>query len=237
MRLDKFLSDMGIFSRSESRKAVRAGRVLLNGQPAGSSDVSVDPEKDKVQVDGREVSYLRRLYILLNKPEGYVSATEDAREVTVLELIPEEYRHRLFPCGRLDKYTVGLMLLTDDGPLSHRLLSPKCHVCKEYAFRLEKDLSEEEKLLIEKGIRISGGYKTKPSRIQMSSAREGTIRIEEGKYHQVRLMFEAVKNKVVFLERISFGPLTLEDSGLQRGEWRFLNEQEILLLQEDNNEE
>ena len=232
MRLDKFLSVTGTLSRSESKKAVRKGRVFLNGICVKASDVEVDPEADKVSVDGKTVEYRRFTYIMLNKPEGYVSATDDTRDKTVLELLPDELRKfNLFPCGRLDKYTLGLMLITDDGELSHKLLAPKSHVEKSYRFSCEHGVSEEDRLRLEEGVHIEGGYLTKPSRVVLDGegASSGVITIREGKYHQIKQMLEATKNKITYLERISFGPLTLDES-LSRGEWRFLTEGEIKAL-------
>ena len=231
MRLDKFLSVTGTLSRSESKKAIRAGRVSVDGVAAKSGELQLDPEKARVRFDGREIVYRRFTYIMLNKPEGYVSATDDPRDKTVLELLPDELRKfNLFPCGRLDKYTLGLMLITDDGELSHRLLAPKSHVSKDYRFRSEKPVSEADRLALEAGVHIEGGYLTKPARVALDEGAEsGIITICEGKYHQIKQMLEAVSNKITYLERVSFGPLVLDES-LARGEWRFLTEEEIAEL-------
>ena len=231
MRLDKFLSVTGTLSRSESKKAIRAGRVSVDGVAAKSGELQLDPEKARVRFDGREIVYRRFTYIMLNKPEGYVSATDDPRDKTVLELLPDELRKfNLFPCGRLDKYTLGLMLITDDGELSHRLLAPKSHVSKDYRFRSEKPVSEADRLALEAGVHIEGGYLTKPARVALDEGAEsGIITICEGKYHQIKQMLEAVSNKITYLERVSFGPLKL-DERLARGEWRFLTEEEIAEL-------
>ena len=229
MRLDKFLSVTGTLSRSEAKKAVRKGRIFVNGASVRASDVEVDPDTDKVVFDGKVIEYRRFTYIMLNKPEGYVSATDDARERTVLDLLPDELRKfNLFPCGRLDKYTLGLMLITDDGELSHKLLAPKSHVEKSYRFKSEAGVSEEDRKRLETGVYIDGGYLTKPARLTLDSegASSGVITIREGKYHQIKRMFEATSNKITYLERISFGPLTLDES-LSRGEWRFLTPEEI----------
>ena len=231
MRLDKFLTVTGTASRSEAAKAVRIGRVLVDGVPAGSPSCAVDPEKNKVEYFGELVEYRKFTYIMLNKPEGYVSATEDGRDKTVLELLPEKLRKfNLFPCGRLDKYTVGLMLLTDNGPLGHRLLAPKSHVSKTYYFEVEKPISAEDVRALENGVHIAGGYLTKPSKVMLLSDLSGNITITEGTYHQIKQMLEAVDNKITELERITFGPLTL-DGSLARGEWRFLTQEEIDMLE------
>ena len=227
MRLDKLLSECGIASRKESAKATKAGQILVNGAPATKADMQVDPTTDSVTFCGREVVWRKFVYVMLNKPDGYVSATEDARgEQVVTSLLPEEYQKMgLFPCGRLDKHTLGLMLLTNDGQLSHRLLSPKRHVSKTYAFRVKFPLSEADVSVLESGVDI-GGYLTKPCHVELTGEREWRITIIEGKYHQIKLMMEAVHNQITYLERITFGPLSL-DAALARGEWRELTAEEI----------
>ena len=230
MRLDKMLSECGIASRRESAKAIKAGQVTVNGIPAKKAEQQIDPNTDQVFFCGRAIRYRRFVYVMLNKPDGYVSATEDGRDPTVLELLPEEYQKMgLFPCGRLDKHTLGLMLLTNDGVLSHRLLAPKSHVTKSYAFRVKFPLSNADVSLLEAGVDI-GGYFTKPCRVALLNEREGIISITEGKYHQIKLMMEAVHNQITDLERKSFGPLTL-DPTLRRGEWRELSDTEIQAIQ------
>lgn len=231
MRLDKFLTVTGTATRSEASKAVRMGRVLVDGVPAKSPSHAVDPERNRVKYFGEPVEYRRYTYIMLNKPEGYVSATEDGRDKTVLDLLPEKLqKFNLFPCGRLDKYTVGLMLLTDNGPLGHRLLAPKSHVSKTYYFEAERSISVEDVKALEEGVHIAGGYLTKPSRVTMLSENTGRITITEGKYHQIKQMLEAVDNRITLLERATFGPLVLDET-LARGEWRFLTPEEIDALE------
>ena len=231
MRLDKLLSECGIASRKESAKAVRAGLVLVNSVPAKRADMQVDPEKDIVLYDSRRVVWREFVYLMLNKPDGYVSATEDTKDPVVTELLPEEYRKMgLFPCGRLDKHTLGLMLLTNDGQLSHRLLSPRRHVTKSYAFRVKFPISQADVVQLQEGVDI-GGYFTKPCIVEMIGEREGIISITEGKYHQIKLMMEAVHNQITYLERRSFGPLTL-DPHLCRGDWRELSPEEIEALRQ-----
>lgn len=228
MRLDRFLSECGIFTRSESKQAIRAGRVQIDGCRVSAGDDKVEPEKQTVTVDGREIVYRKYRYIMMNKPEGVVSATEDG-DRTVLDLLPDEYRRfSLFPCGRLDKNTVGLILLTNDGPLSHLLLSPKHHVEKEYRFSCKFPLSDDDLRTLEAGVDI-GGYRTAPCRVTRTGEREGVIILHEGKYHQIKLMAEAVHNQIVFLERISFGGIPL-DPALPRGGWRELGAAEIAVL-------
>ena len=231
MRLDKFLSVTGKATRSESKSAVRQGRVQINGTPVRVSDVKLDPERDTVVYCGKSVCYREHIYIMLNKPEGYVSATEDKNAPVVTDLLLPADGARVHPCGRLDKYTLGMMILTDDGEMSHRLLAPARHVPKSYRYRCESPLSEcNEKRLCE-GVHIDGGYLTKPCEINAEGEFEGVITIHEGKYHQIKQMFGAVGNKITYLERISFGPLPLDPS-LGRGEWRYLTEAEIALLAE-----
>ena len=228
MRIDKFLSNMGIASRTESSKAARQGMILVNGAAVKKADVHIDPEKDVIVYCGRKIEYRKYTYILMNKPDGVVSATEDGKDKTVIDLLPEELQKlNLFPCGRLDKYTLGLMLITDDGELSHRLLAPKSHVDKSYRFGSERGVSEDERVALESGVHIDGGYLTKPSVVVLDgeNASSGVITLREGKYHQIKQMFEATSNKITYLERITFGPLTL-DTSLERGEWRFLTKEE-----------
>ena len=230
MRLDKLLSECGLASRSESGKAARAGKITVNGVPVRKADVKVDPEADQVVYCGIPVIYRKFVYLMLNKPDGYISATEDGRgDPVVTDLFPSEYRKMgIFPCGRLDKHTLGLMLLTNDGALSHRLLAPKSHVTKSYGFRVKFPLSDVDVSILENGVDI-GGYLTKPCKVRLKGEKEGVISITEGKYHQIKLMMEAVHNQITYLERLTFGALTLDPS-LSRGEWRELTDEEVLSL-------
>lgn len=232
MRLDKFIVSTGKLSRSESGCAARAGRILVNGVAVKKADTAVDPETDVIVLDGEALTYRRYTYILLNKPDGYVSATEDGRDPTVLTLLPDELqRIGLFPCGRLDKHTLGLMLLTNDGPLSHRLLSPRHHVSKKYFYTSKFPLTSEEIATLQDGVTLEDGYVTLPAVIEQAEGEaEGYITLTEGKYHQIKRMFEAVHNKIVTLERVTFSFLTLD--GLpERGRWRYLTDEEIARLQ------
>ena len=227
MRLDKFLSVTATATRSEAGKAARAGQITVNGVPVKKADVQIDPDKDKVTYCGTPVAYKQYHYVLLNKPDGYVSATEDGRDPTVLELLPPQYTaFGLFPCGRLDKHTLGLMMLTDDGETAHRLLSPRRHVSKRYAFRCKFPLTKEECERFREGLVLEDGYETKPADIELNEdMRSGVITLVEGKYHQIKRMLEALHNQITYLERISFGPLTLP-ADLARGEWRELTPEE-----------
>ena len=236
VRLDKFLSVTATATRSEAGKAARRGAITVNGIPVRRADVAIDPEKDRVVYCGVPVCYKPYRYVLLNKPDGYVSATEDGRDPTVLELLPTVYTTLgLFPCGRLDKHTLGLMLLTNDGELSHRLLSPRRHVAKRYRFRCKFPLTEEECARFRDGLVLEDGYETKPADIELDEGgRSGVITLVEGKYHQIKRMLEALHNQITYLERISFGPLTLPDD-LERGAWRELTpEEEAALLAAGN---
>ena len=227
MRLDKFLSVTATATRSEAGKAARAGQITVNGVPVKKADVQIDPDKDRVTYCGTTVAYKQYHYVLLNKPDGYVSATEDGRDPTVLELLPPQYTaFGLFPCGRLDKHTLGLMMLTDDGETAHRLLSPRRHVSKRYAFRCKFPLTKEECERFREGLVLEDGYETKPADIELNEdMRSGVITLVEGKYHQIKRMLEALHNQITYLERISFGPLTLP-ADLARGEWRELSPEE-----------
>ena len=228
MRLDKYLSLAGVATRSETARAVRAGEVFLNGTLVKRADTALDPDTAAVVFRGQPVVYRTHTYIMMHKPDGVVSATQDGRDETVLDLLPDEWRRirpPLFPCGRLDKHTTGLMLLTNNGELSHKLLSPARHVDKTYAFTVKFPLSVEDKDALEAGVDI-GGYVTKPCRVELSGEREGVISITEGKYHQIKLMMEARHNQITSLRRETFGPLVLDPS-LAPGEWRLLTDEEI----------
>ncbi len=235
MRLDKFLVATGICSRSVAKKQVRAGAVTVNGQAPLSSDISIDPDTDEIRYCGKPVVYRKYTYIMLNKPEGVVSATEDGKDKTVLDLLPADVRTRgMFPCGRLDKNTLGLVLLTDNGELAHRLLAPKSHVAKIYRFKSKFPVSTTDAKRFENGLVLEDGYQTKPAKIELEGDGDGgLITLVEGKYHQIKRMLEAIDNKIIYLERISFGTLTL-DGGLERGQWRYLTEEEINSLENHN---
>ncbi len=233
MRLDKLLSLTGTATRKEAARAARAGRIEVNGRAERDASVKVDPAADRVFFDGIEVVYSREhTYIMLNKPEGYISATEDGRDPVVLELLPEQLRRiGLFPCGRLDKNTTGLLLLTNDGALSHRLLDPRRHVDKKYRFKCRNPVSRSEREELESGLCLADGYMTRPAVLELDKNRtSGIITLREGKYHQIKRMFGAAgDNRIIELERISFGPLIL-DTSLERGEWRYLREEERAAL-------
>ena len=221
MRLDKYLSAAGECSRRDCAREVRAGLILIDGIPARRSDDEVKPGISRVTRRGAEIEWREHVYIMLNKPEGYVSATEDRRDgcPVVTELCEERDRARVFPCGRLDKNTLGLMILTNDGEGAHRVLSPKHHVPKLYRFKTKFPLTDNDVKKLEGGTDI-GGYVTKPCKITLDDD-GGVIELTEGKYHQIKRMAESVGNKITYLERISFGGVML-DKNLGRGEWRYL---------------
>ena len=230
MRLDKFIVEAGLATRTEVSKYAKAGAISVNGVVVRRASGHIDPVTDKVTLHGKEVIWREFTYVMLNKPDGYVSATDDGKFPTVVELLPEELqRIGLFPCGRLDKNTLGLMLLTNNGPLAHKLLSPKNHVDKKYRFTVKFPINGSDVSELEAGVDI-GGYITAPCRVEMIDEKNGYITLTEGKYHQIKLMAEAVHNQITYLERVSFGPLLL-DTALQRGEWRYLTAEEESALE------
>lgn len=230
MRLDRYLVASGLCTRSQAGKLIRAGKVTVNGVTQRKADGAVREEIDRVVFCGEPVVYRKYTYLMLNKPAGYVSATEDGHDPTVLELLPETLRRiGLFPCGRLDKNTLGLMLLTNNGELAHRLLAPKRHVDKSYVFHTEHPVTEEDRTRLEAGVDI-GGYVTAPCRVEMTAPTEGVITIHEGKYHQIKLMLAATGNKIIYLERVTFGPLALDET-LERGMYRYLTEDEVASIE------
>ena len=230
MRLDKYFTTVGLLSRRETAQAVRRGRITVNGLAAASQDMAIDPETDVVTLDGEPVVYRRFVYLWLNKPAGYVSATEDGRLPVVTELAPPEYaRLDLFPCGRLDRDTVGLLLLTNDGALTHALLSPKRGVTKVYRFTTEGALPDEAEERLASGI-TAGGEIFRPAHLTADADRMGgTVTLTEGKYHEVKRMMAALGAPIVSLERIAFAGIDL-DPHLARGECRPLTDREIAHL-------
>lgn len=228
-RLDKFLSSQNVCTRKEAARLVKKGIVLVDGVPALSPEQKLEPEKARVTVGGREVAYRRYLYLMMNKPAGVLSATEDKRSKTVLDLLPPELSRRgLFPAGRLDKDTTGLLLITDDGGLAHRMLSPKSHVYKRYEAVTLRPVSQEDVEAFARGI-SEGGQSFAPAKLWQEEGLEGPralVEVREGKFHQVKRMFEAVGNKVLSLKRLKMGELAL-DKTLGIGEVRLLTEAEI----------
>ena len=228
-RLDKLLSSTGRWSRREVKQLVKEGRVLADGRIARACDEKHDPETVSLQVDGQSVRLRARTVLMLNKPAGVVSATEDPRQKTVLDLLPAHLRRLgLFPVGRLDRDTEGLLLLTDDGALAHALLSPKKHVDKVYLARVEGRLTGEDAAAFAGGLTLSDGTVCAPAQLEiLSSGGECLVRVtlREGKYHQVKRMVAARGAKVLSLKRVAMGPLRL-DGSLAPGEWRELTPEE-----------
>ena len=229
-RLDKIIASTGRWSRREVKALVRQGRVLVDGIPARSAEDKVDPERTEIMVNGEEIGYRRFTWIMLNKPAGYLSATEDGRGLTVLDLLPPELKKQgLFPVGRLDKDTEGLLLLTNEGGLAHDLLSPRHHVEKVYYTRVAGHLTEEDCRAFAAGMTLDDGLVCQSAGLEILSAGEeseahGTLR--EGKFHQVKLMLAVRGKPVLYLERVRMGNLPL-DLSLSRGEYRFLTAEEL----------
>ena len=229
IRLDKWISSGAVLTRSESRKMIRAGRVTVDGQVCKKPEQKLDQAKARVLLDGKAVICEDFLYLMMNKPAGFVSASKDSREKTVLSLVDRPPRG-LFPVGRLDKDTEGLLLLTNDGPLAHELLAPGRHVDKTYYARLDGPVGEKEKEAFRHGLDIGDEKPTLPSRLEIGEkAEEVWITIQEGRFHQVKRMAKAVGRTVVYLRRISMGPLIL-DENLKPGQYRRLTQEELAML-------
>lgn len=229
IRLDKYLGEMGEGTRSQIKEMAKKGRIWVDGSPEKKTERKIDPERNQVTVDGRQVSYVAFEYYMLNKPQGVVSATEDKRYETVIGLIDERRRDDLFPVGRLDIDTEGLLLITNDGDLAHQLLSPKKHVDKVYFARIEGTLPSDAKERIEEGLILTDGTPTLPAWLEVLQTGEATevqLTIREGKFHQVKRMFETLGCNVVYLKRMSMGSLLL-DEALKPGEYRALREEEL----------
>lgn len=228
LRLDKIISSTGRWSRREVAERVRRGEVLVNGLPARSAAEKADPEKDVVTVAGETVDWKASRYLMMNKPAGVLSATEDARDRTALDLLPEHYlRLGLFPAGRLDKDAVGLLLLTDDGDYAHRVISPNRHVWKEYYVETEGTLLPEYCKAMEQGIRLKD-VECLPARMQIlqpENPGRALVFVREGKFHQVKRMMAALHCPVTFLKRCAIGGLRLDET-LAPGQWRELTREE-----------
>lgn len=225
-RLDKLLAGTGRWSRKEVKELVRTGRVLVNGVRVAKPEDKCS-ESDVFEVNGETVSCAGKLYLMLHKPDGYVSATEDAQQQTVLDLLPEHLRKTgLFPVGRLDKDTEGLLLLTNDGPLAHEMLAPKKHVDKVYFVRVDGSLNEEDVKAFAEGITLRDGYTCLSAGLELlEQENEGLVTLREGKYHQVKRMLAARGKPVVYLKRLSMGGLVLDEK-LAPGQWRELTQEE-----------
>lgn len=225
-RLDKIISATGKKSRREVREMVRQGRVLVDGKPAPAADMKVDPQTAVILLDGEPLGYEKFTYVMLHKPAGVLTATEDRRQETVLDLLPPELRRRaLSPVGRLDKDTEGLLLLTNDGQLAHRLLSPKSHVDKVYYARVDGALEPGDIAAFAAGMTLGNGLECLPAGLEILSPTEALVTLREGKFHQVKRMLAARGKPVLYLKRLSMGRLRL-DPALAPGAWRMLTEEE-----------
>ncbi len=230
VRLDKYLADMGIAGRRELRAVIRSGRAAIDGVTVTAPEAKLDPERSRVTLDGRELKYSRFRYYMLYKPCGVVTATEDARQGTVMELLPQELRRMgLFPVGRLDKDTSGLLLLTNDGEFAHRVISPKSEVVKLYYAQVEGELTAEDAAAFERGVVLGDGTHCLPARLEILAPNECRVTVMEGKYHQVRRMLASRGKPVKTLKREAIGALRLDD-GMREGDFRELDQSEIGLV-------
>lgn len=234
-RLDKIIASGGKFSRREVKLLIRQGRVLVDGIPAKAAEDKVDPETAAITVDGEQLCYRQYTWLMLHKPAGVLSATEDGRGRTVLDLLPPELRRQgLFPVGRLDKDTEGLLLLTNEGGLAHDLLSPRRHVDKVYYVRTAGVLTEADCQAFAGGMTLGDGLECLPARLEILAASEESealVTLREGKFHQVKRMLAVLGKPVLYLKRVKMGNLTL-DPALAAGEYRYLTEYEVSLLRE-----
>lgn len=235
-RIDKILSNLGHGTRKEVKALLKKGKIEVDGIIVTDNTMKIDPEKAILKVSGEEITYRKFIYLIMNKPAGVVSATVDNHDETVIDLIDEEYKpFKPFPIGRLDKDTVGLLLITNDGELNHKLIAPKNHVDKVYYAEINKPIDAKDIVTFKKGVILDDEYKCMPAILEVLSADENgsevMVTIQEGKFHQVKRMFESVDKKVVFLRRMSFGPLKL-DENLREGEYRELSSEEIDLLKQ-----
>lgn len=234
MRLDRFFSSQEILSRKDIRTALKLGRITVNGAPAKKADMQVDAETDEIRLDGRAVSYEPYVYLMLNKPQGIVSATDDKTHTTVLDLVPPElYRSDLFPAGRLDKDTTGFVLLTNDGAFAHQILAPGRHVEKHYEVRIDGLLTEAEENVLRKGAVLADGYECMPCELTLlekSAQPLYEIVLREGKYHQIKRMFGTQGQGVVSLKRTQIGGLLLDRNLPEGGCRKIVHKEKELIL-------
>lgn len=226
MRIDKYIGNSTPYSRKELKMFFKKGLVRLNGEVVTDIGMHIDEETAVVTLSGERVVYSKYTYLMLNKPSGYISATFDKKFPVVTDLVPAEFSHLdLFPVGRLDIDTVGLLVLTNDGDTAHKLLIPKSHVPKTYYVESEKPLTQEDKKCFEEGVDL-GDFTTIPAKVEITGEKKAHLTIFEGKYHQVKRMYEAVDNKVTYLKRIKMGELILDES-LEEGKMRLMTDEEI----------
>ena len=229
IRLDKYLADMGVGTRSEVKKYVKQGKISVDGQVVKSADIKIDIETQSVMYQGQLVGYEEFEYYMLHKPAGVVSATTDAKDKTVIDLITDKKRKDLFPVGRLDKDTEGLLLITNDGDMAHRLLAPKKHVDKVYYAKIDGRVTEEDVIAFREGVSIGQGEVAKPAKLEILKTDEISeiyVTIQEGKFHQVKRMFHTIGKEVLYLKRLSMGSLVLDES-LPLGAYRKLTREEL----------
>ena len=229
IRLDKYLADMGIGTRSRIKKEIRSGQVIVNGKPICRPELKINTDQDEVLFQGEPVTYEEYEYYMLNKPAGVISAASDRQETTVVDLIKDRKRDDLFPVGRLDKDTEGLLIITNNGELAHRLLSPKKHVDKVYFAKVKGIVTEDDIECFAQGLDIGDEKPTLPAELVICSSDEISgilLTIREGRFHQVKRMFQAVGKEVVYLKRLRMGGITLDDR-LKPGEYRRLTEEEV----------
>lgn len=232
-RIDKLLAAQTANSRSDIKKMIKTGRVQANGQTVRRPEEKYDPDTVQLTIDGRSVLIQKHVYLMMNKPAGVLSASRDSRARTVIDLLPEEWRHReLFPAGRLDKDTEGLLLLTDDGELAHKMLAPKSHVYKRYIARCDRPLTEQDVEAFAQGI-VCGELAFLPAELRLLDKNCAAVEICEGKFHQIKRMFHAVGAEVIALKRIRIGGVTL-DENLTPGQVRPLTKSEIAALLDRN---
>lgn len=234
IRLDKYLADMGIGTRTEVKQLIKKGQVCVNGAVCKKPEQKVEKITDSITCQGAEIVYEKYVYYMLHKPAGYVSAVTDERYPTVVSLIDNPKGYKLFPAGRLDLDTEGLLLLTNDGGLAHELLSPRKHVAKTYYAKINQAVTKEDVRHFLQGVDIGDDKMTLPAKLEIletNTKDEILLTITEGRYHQVKRMFEAVGKKVLYLKRMSMGALQL-DEGLEKGKYRLLTEDEIRLLKD-----
>lgn len=236
MRLDKYITSTGILTRSQCKQEIKKGLIVIDGKPVKDPGLQIDEETVKVYYKNKIVEYKKYTYIMMNKPKGYISSTEDFKQKTVLDLLPDNYKRiGLFPCGRLDIDTTGLLILTNNGDLAHKLLSPKFHVPKTYYFECSPAIDENKRIALENGVDIGEDHLTKTAKIVLNNNYDsGKITITEGKFHQIKRMFQAVGSEIVELKRISFSKIELDES-LKEGSFRLLNETEEESLVNYNN--
>ena len=230
-RIDKIIASQGQYSRKEVKALIAKRRIAVDGRIVSSSSEKADPLTTQISIDGKPLAFRRNLYLMLHKPKGYVSATEDRDHPTVLELVPREYRGRnLFPAGRLDRDTTGLMIITDDGVLAHNILAPKKHVPKLYHVELDIPVTEEMRLGFSEGVMLNDGV-SKAADLIKTGEKTAEVTLWEGRYHQIKRMFGCFGAEVVELKRLGMGRLTLPED-LAEGECREMSEEELALLQE-----